>query len=104
MCRGAEAWILKWRARVLWQPSQATRGPQADIRLPTAASHAGNRLSPSLSTTMPGEVRVKKGSEINAPSGGQTEGMIRMNAITDLSDQICGTGSRPRTMFDHVHS
>ena len=41
---------------------------------------------------MPGEVYVKKSSEINAPSGGQTEGMIRMNAITDMSDQICGTG------------
>ena len=38
------------------------------------------------------EVQVKKGSEINAPSGAQTEGMIRMNAIVDLSDQICGTG------------
>ena len=24
-------------------------------------------------------------------SGGQTEGMIRMNAITDLSDQICAS-------------
>ncbi|OCL11069.1 hypothetical protein AOQ84DRAFT_202669 [Glonium stellatum] len=40
---------------------------------------------------MPGEVQVKKASEINAPSGAQTEGMIRMNAITDMSDQICGT-------------
>ncbi|KAF2476596.1 uncharacterized protein BDR25DRAFT_277853 [Lindgomyces ingoldianus] len=40
---------------------------------------------------MPGDVQVKKGSEINAPSGAQTEGMIRMNAITDMSDQICGT-------------
>jgi hypothetical protein len=41
---------------------------------------------------MPGTVQIKKGSEINAPSGGQTEGMIRMNAITDMSDQVCGTG------------
>ncbi|ORY19812.1 RmlC-like cupin domain-containing protein [Clohesyomyces aquaticus] len=40
---------------------------------------------------MPGEVQVKKGSEISAPSGAQTEGMIRMNAITDMSDQLCGT-------------
>ncbi|KAF2815112.1 uncharacterized protein BDZ99DRAFT_190685 [Mytilinidion resinicola] len=40
---------------------------------------------------MPGEVQVKKASEINAPTGAQTEGMIRMNAITDMSDQICGT-------------
>ncbi|KAF2022219.1 hypothetical protein BU24DRAFT_363336 [Aaosphaeria arxii CBS 175.79] len=37
------------------------------------------------------EVVVKKSAEINAPSGAQTEGMIRMNAITDMSDQICGT-------------
>ncbi|PSN69853.1 hypothetical protein BS50DRAFT_631823 [Corynespora cassiicola Philippines] len=40
---------------------------------------------------MPREVQVKRGSDINAPSGAQTEGMIRMNAITDMSDQICGT-------------
>ncbi|KAF2254937.1 hypothetical protein BU26DRAFT_514768 [Trematosphaeria pertusa] len=40
---------------------------------------------------MPGEVQIKKGSEINAASGAQTEGMIRMNAITDMSNQICGT-------------
>jgi hypothetical protein len=42
---------------------------------------------------MPGEVQVKRASEINAPSGAQTAGMIRMNAITDMSDQICGTGN-----------
>jgi hypothetical protein len=41
---------------------------------------------------MPGTVQIKKGSEIDAPSGGQTEGMIRMNAITDMSNQVCGTG------------
>ncbi|KAE9968468.1 hypothetical protein EG328_007547 [Venturia inaequalis] len=38
-----------------------------------------------------GEVHLTKGSSLIAPSGGQTEGMIRMNAITDLSDQLCGT-------------
>ncbi|KAF2427561.1 hypothetical protein EJ08DRAFT_637284 [Tothia fuscella] len=37
-----------------------------------------------------GEVQVTKSAELVA-SGGQTEGMIRMNAITDLSDQLCGT-------------
>ncbi|KAF2270931.1 hypothetical protein CC78DRAFT_6328 [Lojkania enalia] len=40
---------------------------------------------------MPRDVEVKKGADINAPSGAQTDGMIRMNAITDMSDQICGT-------------
>ncbi len=37
-----------------------------------------------------GEVKVTKGSSL-VQSGGQTEGMLRMNAITDLSDQICGS-------------
>ncbi|KAF1913673.1 RmlC-like cupin domain-containing protein [Ampelomyces quisqualis] len=40
---------------------------------------------------MPGEVQVKKSSEIKAPDGPQTDGMIRMPAIVDNSDQICGT-------------
>ncbi|KAF2202197.1 hypothetical protein GQ43DRAFT_448278 [Delitschia confertaspora ATCC 74209] len=40
---------------------------------------------------MPGEVQVKRGSEIDAPSGSQTDGMIRMKAITDLSGQFCRT-------------
>ncbi|KAF2797769.1 hypothetical protein K505DRAFT_322370 [Melanomma pulvis-pyrius CBS 109.77] len=40
---------------------------------------------------MPGEVQVKKGSELTAASGAQTEGMTRINAITNLSDQICGS-------------
>jgi hypothetical protein len=38
------------------------------------------------------EVQVKKGSDIQAPDGPQTDGMIRMPAIVDMSDQICGTG------------
>jgi hypothetical protein len=41
---------------------------------------------------MPGEVQVKKASDIKAPDGPQTDGMIRMPAIVDKSDQICGTG------------
>ena len=41
---------------------------------------------------MPGEVCVKKASDIQAPDGPQTDGMIRMPAIVDKSDQICGTG------------
>ncbi|KAF2176992.1 hypothetical protein K469DRAFT_677875 [Zopfia rhizophila CBS 207.26] len=52
------------------------------------------------------EVKVKKGSEINSPSGTQTAGMIRMNAITDLSDQICATVvmiAKPRTSSDVHH-
>jgi hypothetical protein len=47
---------------------------------------------------MPGEVQVKKGSEIQAPDGSQTDGMVRMPAIVDKSDQICGTGKT--RMFD----
>jgi hypothetical protein len=42
---------------------------------------------------MPGEVLVKKSSEIQAPDGPQTDGMIRMPAIVDKSNQICGTGN-----------
>lgn len=38
------------------------------------------------------QVQVKKGSEIQAPDGPQTDGMIRMPAIVDMSNQICGTG------------
>lgn len=39
-------------------------------------------------------VHVTKGSSLTTPSGGQTQGMIRMNAITNLSDQLCGTGKK----------
>jgi hypothetical protein len=42
--------------------------------------------------TMSREVQVKKASELNAPSGSQTDGMTRINAIVDMSDQICGSG------------
>lgn len=38
----------------------------------------------------PRKVCVTKGDTLVA-SGGQTEGMIRMNAITNLSDQLCAT-------------
>jgi hypothetical protein len=41
---------------------------------------------------MPGEVQVKKVSEIQAPDGPKTDGMIRMPAIVDMFDQLCGTG------------
>ncbi|KAH7406002.1 RmlC-like cupin domain-containing protein [Phaeosphaeria sp. MPI-PUGE-AT-0046c] len=37
------------------------------------------------------EVIVKKSADIQAPDGPQTDGMIRMPAIVDQSDQICGT-------------
>jgi len=57
-----------------FREDERERGPQPNI----------------TTTTMPGEVRVTKGSSLKT-SGGQTEGMIRMNAITDMSDQICGT-------------
>lgn len=36
-------------------------------------------------------VTVVKASDIK-PSGGQTEGMIRQNAIVDISDKICSSG------------
>jgi hypothetical protein len=42
---------------------------------------------------MPGEVQIKKASDIQAPDGPQTDGMIRMPAIVDKSDQICSTGT-----------
>lgn len=45
-----------------------------------------------------GEVRVTKGSNLKV-SGGQTEGMIRMSALTDVSDQICGTCTRTRIHY-----
>lgn len=35
---------------------------------------------------------MKKGSELTAASGAQTEGMTRINAITNMSDQIYGSG------------
>lgn len=41
---------------------------------------------------MPGEVQVKKASEIREASGPQSDGMIRIPAIVDMSDQVCGTG------------
>ncbi|KKY16791.1 putative cupin domain-containing protein [Diplodia seriata] len=37
-----------------------------------------------------GAVKVVKGESLKT-SGAQTEGMIRMNGIADMSDQICGT-------------
>ncbi|KAJ4336150.1 hypothetical protein N0V87_005586 [Didymella glomerata] len=40
---------------------------------------------------MPGEVKVKRSSEIASPSGPQSDGMERIPAIVDMSDQICGT-------------
>ncbi|KAF3040233.1 hypothetical protein E8E12_000470 [Didymella heteroderae] len=40
---------------------------------------------------MPGEVKVKKSSEIKSPNGPQSDGMQRIPAIVDMSDQICGT-------------
>lgn len=41
---------------------------------------------------MTGQVKVKKSSEITSPSGPQSDGMERIPAIVDMSDQICGTG------------
>ncbi|KAL1643125.1 hypothetical protein SLS58_005094 [Diplodia intermedia] len=39
-----------------------------------------------------GAVKVVKGDSLKT-SGAQTEGMIRMNGIADMSDQICGTNT-----------
>lgn len=36
------------------------------------------------------EVKVTKGKDLKE-SGGQTQGMIRMNALVDVSDQLCGS-------------
>lgn len=40
--------------------------------------------------TMPDAVRITRANELKS-GGPQTEGMIRMGALTDVSDQICGT-------------
>lgn len=37
-----------------------------------------------------GAVKVVRSDSLKQ-SGSQTEGMIRMNAISDMSDQVCGT-------------
>ena len=44
---------------------------------------------------MPGDVKLKKATEITSPSGPQSDGMERIPAIVDMSDQICGTGRYP---------
>jgi len=52
---------------------------------------------------MAGEVKVKKSSEITSPSGPQSDGMERIPAIVDMSDQICGTGRYSRKLFNTQH-
>lgn len=47
----------------------------------------------TMKDQIPRDVQVKKASDIHAPDGPQTDGMIRMPAIVDKSDQICGTGT-----------
>ena len=51
-----------------------------------------NRSIRNTDIPMPGEVYVKKGSELTTASGAQTDGMTRISAITNMSDQICGSG------------
>jgi hypothetical protein len=46
---------------------------------------------------MHGGVEVKKSSEITSPGGPQSDGMERIPAIVDMSDQICGTGQYLQT-------
>lgn len=53
---------------------------------------------------MPGEVKVKKSSEIASPSGPQSDGMERIPAIVDMSDQICGTGGYQCEPCESVHA
>ncbi|KAF4308804.1 Cupin RmlC-type [Botryosphaeria dothidea] len=45
-----------------------------------------------------GAVKVVRSGSLKQ-SGSQTEGMIRMNAISDMSDQVCGTlmVAKPKT-------
>jgi len=40
---------------------------------------------------MPAPVHVTKAADIKE-SGGQTQGMIRQNAIVDISDKVCASG------------
>jgi len=41
---------------------------------------------------MPGEVVVRKGSEVDESTGGRTEGMTRLGAIVGLSERVCASG------------
>lgn len=47
---------------------------------------------------IPGDVLVKKGKDITAAGGPQTDGMVRMPAIVDQSNQLCGTGKPTSSM------
>lgn len=58
----------------------------------TTSHSARQQHSHQISTAMSREVKVKKSSEITSPSGPQSDGMERIPAIVDMSDQICGTG------------
>ena len=51
-----------------------------------------------MKDSIPREVQVKKAADIQAPEGPQTDGMIRMPAIVDKSDQLCGTGKSSSTI------
>lgn len=51
-----------------------------------------NTIFFTVTMVLGGAVKVVKGENLKT-SGAQTEGMIRMNAIADMSDQICGTGA-----------
>jgi hypothetical protein len=53
---------------------------------------------------MPGEVQVTKSADIKAPDGPQTDGMIRMPAIVDKSNQICGTGKYFTAALDKANT
>lgn len=51
-----------------------------------------------------GEVSVARGADLNT-SGGQTQGMIRKNAIVDKSNQLCGSVmiAKPHSASDVHH-
>jgi hypothetical protein len=66
----------------------ATEGGTSNTTLHPPRQHT----APQNLITMPGEVKVKRSSEIASPSGPQSDGMERIPAIVDMSDQICGTG------------
>lgn len=53
---------------------------------------------------MPGEVKIKKSSDIASPSGPQSDGMERIPAIVDMSEQICGTGTHLKLQRSQIDS
>lgn len=66
---------------------------------PSLWSGVRNIVSDILPMIMPGEVRVKKSSELDEATGGRTEGMVRKGAIVGMCEKLCASG-----MYMRVHA